>query len=67
MTIDRMVMAFAGTAVLIGLALALLHSVTWPLLSAFVGLNLIQASVTRFCPLATMLKLLGVRAGQAFF
>jgi hypothetical protein len=66
MTIDRAVMAFAGTAVLVSLALAQLHSVYWLLLATFVGLNLLQASMTRFCPLAIALKRLGVKPGQAF-
>jgi len=66
MTIDRAVMAFAGTAILVSLALAQLHSVTWLLLTAFVGLNLLQASMTRFCPLAIVLKRLGVKPGQTF-
>jgi hypothetical protein len=66
MTIDRAVMAFAGTAILVSLALAHWRSAYWLLLTAFVGLNLIQASVTRFCPLAIALKRLGVKPGQAF-
>jgi hypothetical protein len=66
MTIDRAVMAFAGTVVLVSLALAQLHSVYWLLLTAFVGLNLLQASITGFCPLATLLKRLGARPGAAF-
>lgn len=66
MTIDRAVMAFAGTVILVSLALAQLHSVYWLLLTAFVGLNLLQASMTRFCPLAIVLKRLGVKPGQAF-
>jgi hypothetical protein len=66
MTIDRAVMAFAGTMVLIGLALGWLLSGYWLLLTAFVGLNLIQASLTGFCPLALALKRVGVKPGQAF-
>jgi hypothetical protein len=66
MTIDRMVMAFAGTMVLVSLALAQVHSVYWLLLTAFVGLNLLQASMTRFCPLTIALKRLGVKPGQTF-
>ncbi|HYA73379.1 MAG TPA: DUF2892 domain-containing protein [Roseiarcus sp.] len=66
MTIDRAVMAFAGTVILASLALAQLHSVYWLLLTAFVGLNLLQASITGFCPLATLLKRLGARPGPAF-
>ncbi len=66
MTIDKAVMAFAGTMILVSLALAQLHSAYWLLLTAFVGLNLLQASMTGFCPLASVLKRLGMRAGQAF-
>jgi hypothetical protein len=38
----------------------------WYLLTAFVGLNLIQASVTGFCPAALAFKKLGVKAGKVF-
>jgi len=66
MTIDRIVLAFAGSVILISLGLAHLHSPNWLWVSAFVGANLLQASVTAFCPLAMLLKLIGVRPGQAF-
>ena len=66
MSIDRAVMAFAGTAILVSLALAHWHSAYRLLLTAFVGLNLLQASTTDFCPLAIALKRLGVKPGQAF-
>jgi len=66
MTIDRAVLAFAGTMVLASLAMSHLHSPYWLFLTAFVGANLLQASVTRFCPLALVLKRLGVRPGAAF-
>ena len=66
MTIDRAVMAFAGCVVLASIALAQVHSAYWLLLTAFVGLNLLQASFTGFCPLAIVLKKFGVRPGQAF-
>lgn len=66
MTIDRAVMAFAGTVVLLSLALARLHDPAWLWLTAFVGANLFQAAFTGFCPLAIILKRLGVRPGQAF-
>ena len=56
MTIDRMVLMFAGTMVLVGTLLGWLVSPWWLLLSGFVGLNLLQASLTGFCPLAMMLK-----------
>ena len=61
-----MVMLFAGLVVLAGLVLSQLFSPWWLLLDAFVGLNLAQAAVTGFCPLAIILKRLGVRPGAAF-
>jgi hypothetical protein len=66
MTIDRIVLAFAGTMVLLSLALGLLVSPWWFLLTGFVGLNLLQSAFTGFCPLATFLKKLGRPAGAAF-
>lgn len=66
MTIDRMVMRFAGAMVLAGLALGFYVHENWYWLSAFVGLNLLQASFTGFCPLARILKRLGVKPGAAF-
>lgn len=66
MTIDNAVMAFAGVLVLLGLALAVLHSLYWLLLPAFVGVNLLQASFTGFCPAAKVFKRLGLRPGCAF-
>jgi len=66
MSIDRIVLAFAGTMTLLSLALAYLVSPYWLLLAAFVGLNLFQAAFTGFCPLAILLKKLGIKPGAAF-
>jgi hypothetical protein len=66
MNIDRFVFAFAGTVVLLGLMLSQLHSPWWLLLPAFVGLNMLQAAFTGFCPLATILKKAGLQSGAAF-
>ncbi len=66
MTIDRAVMLFAGIVILVSVTLALLHSQWWLALTAFVGLNMAQASITGFCPLAIILKKLGVKPGRAF-
>lgn len=66
MNIDRAVMAFAGTLVLASVLLAHFVSPWWLLLTAFVGLNLLQASVTGFCPAAIVFRKLGVSSGCAF-
>jgi len=66
MTIDRAVLAFAGTVVLVSLALGLFVHQNWFWLTAFVGANLLQSSFTGFCPLALILRKLGMRPGPAF-
>jgi len=66
MNIDRAVLAFAGLVVLLGLALGYIVSPYWYLLTAFAGVNMIQASFTGFCPAAMVFKMLGVRGGSAF-
>lgn len=66
MNVDRLVLALAGSLVLVSAALAALVSPWWLLLTAFVGANLLQSSVTGFCPAALVLRRLGVPAGCAF-
>ena len=66
MTIDRVVFAVAGSFILISLLLAHFHSENWLWFTAFVGANLLQSAFTGFCPLAMMLKKLGVKPGCAF-
>jgi hypothetical protein len=66
MTVDQAVFAFAGVMVLLSLALAYLVSPWWLLLTAFVGLNLVQSAFTGFCPAAMVFKRMGYPAGKAF-
>ena len=66
MTVDRAVMAFAGCIILVSLALSQVMSLYWLLLTAFVGLNLLQSAFTGFCSAAILLRRLGVRPGPAF-
>jgi|APMI01.1.fsa_nt_gi hypothetical protein len=66
MNVDALVMRFAGIFILASLALAHYHSLNWLWFTAFVGANLLQASFTGFCPLASMLKRFGLRPGCAF-
>lgn len=65
MTVDRYVRVFAGLFVLLSLALGVegspLFVSPWFLaFTAFVGANLFQSGFTNLCPLATILKKLGV-------
>jgi hypothetical protein len=66
MNLDRAVLAFAGVMILISLALAHFVSPLWLWFTAFIGLNLLQASLTGFCPAAIVFRRLGVPAGSAF-
>ena len=66
MNVDRAVMAFAGIMILASVLLALYVSPYWLALTAFVGLNLLQASFTGFCPAAMIFSKLGLRSGCAF-
>ena len=66
MNIDRFVFAFAGTVILISLYLGNYVSAYWFLLTAFVGINMLQAAFTGFCPLAIILKKIGLKPGNAF-
>lgn len=66
MTIERIVLAFAGIAILLSLALAHYVNVNWLWLTAFVGANLLQSAFTGFCPLAMILKKMGREPGNAF-
>jgi predicted RND superfamily exporter protein len=66
MSIDRAVMTLAGFMILLSLVLSQIHSIYWLALTAFVGLNLLQASFTGFCPAAIIFKRLGLKSGCAF-
>ena len=67
MNLDRAVMAFAGVMILISVALVYFVSPWWLLFTTFVGLNLLQASFTGFCPAAMVFKKLGIAGGGAAF
>ena len=66
MSLDRAVMMFAGFVVLTSVALAHWVHPGWAWLTVFAGANLVQASVTGFCPAAIAFRRLGVRPGPAF-
>jgi hypothetical protein len=67
MSIDRIVLATAGSFVVVSTALGFYLSPYWLLFTAFVGLNLLQSSFTGFCPLAMILKKMGKQPGAAFY
>ena len=66
MNIDRAVLIFGGSVILISLLLAHYVSYHWLWLTAFVGFNMIQSAITGFCPPAILFRKLGMNAGCAF-
>ena len=69
MTVERIVRIIAGFFIMLSLALAhasgsidLSHA-SWLWFTAFVGFNLFQSGITRFCPMDIMLKKAGVKPG----
>lgn len=66
MNVDRLVFAVAGSFILLSVILSQIHSPNWLYFTAFVGANLLQSSITGFCPMAVILKKVGVRPGHAF-
>ena len=71
MSIERIVMAFAGIMIMLTLALGtegspIFHSTNWHWFTSFIGFNLLQSSFTGFCPLAIILKKVGKQPGLAF-
>ena len=66
MNLDRAIFAFAGVMILLSVALVYFVSPWWLLLTAFVGLNLLQSSITGLCPAAIVLRKFGIAPGCAF-
>ncbi|MBL0745890.1 YgaP family membrane protein [Chryseolinea lacunae] len=61
---ERIVRAVAGIMILISITLAYFVSIYWLGMTAFVGLNLLQSSFTRFCPLELILDKAGIEKGK---
>jgi hypothetical protein len=66
MSIDRVVLAFAGAMTLVSLALAEFVHPAWLWFTAFIGANMLQAAFTGFCPAAIIFRKLGAKPGVAF-
>jgi len=60
MTLERYIRLFAGTFVLASLALGTWVSSYWYLFTAFVGVNLLQSALTRWCLMEDILRKFGV-------
>jgi hypothetical protein len=70
MTVDRLIRIFAGSFILLSLALGVQGSPIyvsswWLAFTAFVGANLLQFGFTNVCPLGLILRTLGVPEDRA--
>jgi hypothetical protein len=63
MTINNGVRVMAGLFILLSLVLSRLHTESWLLFTAFVGVNLVQSAFTGFCPAEKVLKAMGLKPG----
>lgn len=61
MTVNEALRGIAGTFVLLSVALGLWVSPWWFAFTAFVGLNLLQSAVSRWCPMMWVLRKSGCR------
>ena len=61
MTVERAVRLISGGIILISLALAYYVSAYWCILTAFVGLNLLQSGLTNWCPAMAILRAMGLK------
>ena len=66
MNLDKFVFMFAGMMVLLSVILTQWYHQNWIWLTVFIGLNMIQASITGFCPVVFAMKKAGIKHGQAF-
>jgi hypothetical protein len=57
---ERIIRAVAGTFVLASIVLTYFVNINWLWLGVFVGINLLQSSFTKFCPLEKILEVAGV-------
>jgi hypothetical protein len=61
MTVDDYLHVIAGTFVVASVALGYFVSPWWFLFTAFVGLNLLQSGISKWCPMMTFLRKLGIK------
>lgn len=66
MSLDKMVLAFAGVMTLLSVVLTVYVSPYFIWFTVFIGVNLLQSAFTGFCPAAMIFKKLGAKPGNAF-
>jgi hypothetical protein len=62
MNTERIIRTFAGTMVLVSVFLALIYTKWWLALTMFVGANLFQSGITKWCLMEDILKKFGMKS-----
>jgi len=65
MSVNEALRLVAGTMILLSIYLTLNHSENWVWFTAFIGVNLLQSSFTKWCLMMTILKKLGLKDSSA--
>lgn len=65
MTIERRIRLIAGVFIIVSVALSYFQSREWLWFTLFVGVNLFQSSLTRWCPMEDILRKLGAGGAGA--
>ena len=58
---ERIIRAIAGSFILISIVLTIYVNINWLWFTAFVGVNLLQSSITKWCLMEDILKKFGVK------
>lgn len=62
MKIEQIIRAIAGTFILISIVMAVKVNINWLWFTAFVGANLLQSSITKWCLMEDILKKIGIKS-----
>lgn len=62
MSLERWIRLIAGSFVILSTTLSYIHSPYWLFFTLFVGLNLAQSALTRFCLMEDLLRKLGIQS-----
>jgi hypothetical protein len=62
LSLERMIRTLSGIAVLASLVLSQYHCIEWLYITFFLGLSLFQSGLTDWCPLVSVLRLLGIKS-----
>ena len=65
MRVEEALRLVAGLFVMVTVALGLAVNPWWFAFTGFVGLNLFQSAFTKWCPMMTLLRRLGIQEGPA--